>query len=53
MIIYRMLYTEPDKYNIAYELKKIPVFHQYFISWFVPIDYESELASKMREGYER
>ncbi len=53
LIIYRLLFMEPDKYNIAYELKSLPVFHQYFISWFGPIDYESELASKMREDYER
>ncbi|GAG93543.1 unnamed protein product, partial [marine sediment metagenome] len=43
----------PDKYSIAYELKNIPVFHQYFISWFGPIDYDSELALEMRQDYER
>ncbi len=53
LIIYRMLLTEPDRFNIAYKLKSLPVFHQYFISWFGPVDYESELASKMREDYER
>ena len=46
LIIYRMLFMEPDRYNIAYELKSLPVFQQYFKSWFGPIDYESELANK-------
>jgi len=53
LIIYRMLYMEPERYNMAYDLKNLPVFHQYFIFWFGPIDYESELASKMREEYKR
>ncbi len=53
LIIYRMLFMEPDWYNIAYELKSLPVFQPYYIHWFGPIDYESELASKMREDYKR
>ena len=53
LIIYRMLLTKPDKYDIAYKLKILPVFHKYFIYWFGPIDYESEIASKMRDDYEK
>jgi len=53
LIIYRMLFMEPDWYNIAYELKSLPIFDPYYISFFGPIDYESELALKMREDYER
>ncbi len=50
-LVYRMLSMEPDRYNIAYKLKDIPVFIQYFIPWFGPIDYESKLATKMREQF--
>ena len=53
MIIFRLLFMDPNWYNIAYELKNLPVFHPYYISYFGPIDYKSELASKMREDYER
>jgi len=53
LIIYRLILMEPERYNIAYNLKDIPVFHHYFMPWFGPIKYESELASKMREDYKR
>ncbi len=53
LIIYRMLFMEPNWDNIAYRLKNLPVFHPYYIRWFGPIDYDSELALEMRQDYER
>ncbi len=53
LIIYRMLFMEPNWSDIAFGLYNLPVFHPHYIRWFGPIDYDSELASKMRLDYER
>ena len=52
--IFRILPRNSEGYNLACTLyHNYPIFRQYFLSWFGPIELESDIARRMREEYER
>lgn len=53
-LLIRMLRNRSDMYEKAYELYlNNDILHPYLISWFGPIELESELAENMQRDYER